>query len=322
MKNKISNLLRILISLTLVGILLWLMRDNLPHICAVIKSADKALIFYGFAVYLSTAYLMALRFKRVVSVQLVRVTVKESVCLTFLGHFFNNFLPTSFGGDILKAYYAGKKSNNNKGAFAGVLMDRVLAMIPFTLIPVIVLTFFNHNITNMPVIIAAYSIFAVALIFIYLILHKNTAKYLARVLKPFMKNLWYGKIKNGYNFFNIYSKHKIVLLWSFLLSTSAQVLSIIAAYIFVRAIGVDNVGIGVFFVIVPIVWIMTLIPSINGLGIREASFVYFLRPYMPPENAFALSILILAVLLLHSIIGGIVYIFKKDAFSFKQETLT
>ncbi len=314
MKNKIFNLLRIFVSIILVGVLLWLMRDKLPYIRTIIKNADKVLIFYGFAIYLGTAYLVALRFRRVVSVQSVSITVKEAAYLTFLGHFFNNFLPTSFGGDILKAYYTGKKSNNNKGSFVGVFMDRAFAMIPFTLIPVIVLIFSDHSIQNMPVVIAVYSMFAAAIILIGLILHKNTAKYLAQILKPFRENQYYVKIKNGYSFLNIYSKHKIVLLWSFVLSTSAQVLSVIAVYILARAIGIDNVGIGIFFIYVPLIWIMTLIPSINGLGIREGAFVYFLRPYMAAENAFALSVLVLAALFLHSMIGGVLYIFKKDSF--------
>jgi glycosyltransferase 2 family protein len=321
MKNKIFNFLRIFISVILVAVLLWMMRDNLTHILKIIKNTDKLLIFYGFVIYFVATYLVALRFKRVVSVQSVEITVKESAYLIFLGHFFNNFLPTSLGGDILKAYYAGKKSNNNKGAFIGVFMDRALALIPFTLIPAIVLVFFYRNTLGLPVIIAVYSIFVASFILIGLILHKKTAKYISCILKPFRESLWYEKIKSGYNLLNTYSEHKIVLLLSFLLSTSAQILSIIATYILAKAIGVDSVGIGIFFIYVPLVWIMTLIPSINGLGIREGAFVYFLRPYMPAENALALSLLVLAVLLLHSIIGGVVYIFKKDAFSFKQETL-
>jgi glycosyltransferase 2 family protein len=321
MKNKIFNFIRIFISVLLFGLLFWLMRGNLPHIANVIKNSNKMMIFYGFAIYLSTAFIIALRFKRVVSVQSVNITVKESVYLMFLGSFFNSFLPTSFGGDILRAYYAGKKSNNSKGAFAGVFMDRVLALIPFTLIPVIVLVFHYRIIKNIPVIIAVYFIFFACLTLLCLILHKGTVKYIAQIFKPFRESLWYNKIKNGYDILNTYSKHKAVLIWSFLLSTSAQVLSIIATYILAKAIGIDKVGIGIFFIYVPLIWIMTLIPSINGLGIREASFVYFLKPYMTPEDAFALSILVLAVLLLHSTIGGVVYIFKKDMFSLKQETL-
>jgi hypothetical protein len=62
---------------------------------------------------------------------------------------------------------------------------------------------------------------------------------------------------------------------------------------------------------------MTLIPSVNGLGIREGGFVYLLKDYMPADKAFAISILLLGTLLILGVIGGIIYAFKKSAFSFK-----
>ena len=64
---------------------------------------------------------------------------------------------------------------------------------------------------------------------------------------------------------------------------------------------------------------MTLLPSLNGLGVREGGFVYLLSPYMPSEKAFALSILVLASLVLYSVIGGFIYSFRKNIFSFKPE---
>jgi uncharacterized protein (TIRG00374 family) len=230
-------------------------------------------------------------------------------------------MPTSFGGDVLKAYYAGKKSNKKAGAFAGVFMDRVLAMLPFTLIPVITVTFFAHKINNNLIISAVYLLFLFCIIFLWLLLHKSTAKYLAFILEPFKDRLWYEKIKNGYEFLNLYSRNKLVLSWSFILSVIAQILSIAATYIYARALGIDFVSIGIFFIIVPIVAIMTLIPSVNGLGVREGTFVYLLKTYMPSEKAFAISILILASLIIFSIIGGCVYGFKKSIFTLKPEEI-
>ena len=319
MKSKVLNFLRIFISLSLIGLLFWLMRDKLPSMFDTIMNADRRLILYGFIIYLGAAYFIALRLKKVISVQSIQISVKESLYLTFIGYFFNNFLPTSFGGDVLKAYYAGKKSNNKAGSFAGVFMDRVLAMIPFTLIPVITITFFSHKISSQPIIVLVYLIFAVSIVFVWMLLHKNTARYLAFILEPFKEKLWYEKIKNGYDFLNIYSRHRIVLLWSLFLSVITQVLSIIAAYIFAKALGTHDIGMGIFFIVVPIAGIMTLMPSLNGLGIREGAFVYLLSPYMPSEKAFALSILVLALLVLNGVIGGFIYGFQKNIFSFKTE---
>ena len=97
--------------------------------------------------------------------------------------------------------------------------------------------------------------------------------------------------------------------------------TIIGIYFMARAIGVAGVDIGVFFVIVPIVGVMAMLPSLNGLGIRESGFVYMLKAYMPAEKSFAISILYLGSLLVFSIIGATVYVLKKGDFAFKKEEL-
>ncbi len=319
MKNKLFALLRVLISMSLIGLLVWIMREKLPAVYSTIKSADKPLMALGFLVYLCTGILIASRLQKVLSVQSISLSVKESAYLTFIGYFFNNFMPTSFGGDLLKAYYAGKKSNKKAGAFAGVFMDRVLALLPFTLIPAVTITFFAHNIGNKVITTAVYILFLGCILFLWLLLHKATAKYLAFIFEPFKEKFWYEKIKNGYEFLNLYSRHRLILLRSFAISALAQIASIVATYIYARALGIDSVGLGIFFIIVPIVAIMTLIPSLNGLGIREGAFVYLLKDYMPSEGAFAISILVLASLIAFSVIGGCVYGLKRHNFALKEE---
>lgn len=319
MKNKLFLIVRILISFSLIGLLLWLLRDKLPDIVATVKNADRGFLLSGFLLYFISAITIAFRLLKVISVQGIRLNPKEATYLIFIGYFFNNFLPTSVGGDLVKAYYAGKKSNRRAAAFAGIFMDRFLATIPFTLIPAVTLIFYGHRIDNKALIAVVYMLFFSCLIFLWLVLHRNTVKYLAFIFEPFRKSVWLTKVKEGYGFLNIYSRHKAVLLWSFVLSTTAQVTFILTVYLFSRAVGIEDVALGIFFIVVPIVGIMTMLPSLNGLGIREGGFVYLLKAYMLPEKAFAISLLVLASLISFGIMGGIIYASKKNIFSFKRE---
>ena len=156
---------------------------------------------------------------------------------------------------------------------------------------------------------------------IWFLLHKNTAKYFTFLLEPFKNAQWVSKIRGGYAYLNKYSHHKVVLSWSFFLSIVAQVLSAIAVYCFALSLGIDTLGIGIFFIVVPLAWIMTLIPSVNGLGVREGAFIYFLRGYINTESAFAISILVLATITILGIMGGIIYTLKKNSFSVKEEEI-
>ncbi|MFH1645801.1 MAG: lysylphosphatidylglycerol synthase transmembrane domain-containing protein [Candidatus Omnitrophota bacterium] len=319
--KKFFFIIRVIISISLIGFLFWMMRDKLPLILHTIKSTNKNYLLIGLAFYLVSGILISLRMKTVISVQGIHFTLKESVYLTLMGYFFNNFLPTSIGGDVVKAYYAGKRINNKGAAFAGIFMDRFLAMIPYTLIPAITLIFFHHKIDNRALITAVYVVFFGAIVFLWLFLHRKTVSFLAAFLEPFEEQLWYRKIRDGYEFLNKYSKHKKILIKTLLLAASVQILVITAVFFFAKAVGATNVHLGVFFLVVPIVGVISLLPSVNGLGIRESGFVYLLKGYMFPEQAFAVSILFLMALSAVGIMGGIVYAAKRDIFTVKTEEL-
>jgi hypothetical protein len=57
----------------------------------------------------------------------------------------------------------------------------------------------------------------------------------------------------------------------------------------------------------PIISAVSLLPSINGLGVREGSTVLFFGPIIGKENAFVVSILWFLVLFVTSIAGGLIY---------------
>jgi len=73
-----------------------------------------------------------------------------------------------------------------------------------------------------------------------------------------------------------------------------------------------NIAFSVLIVIVPIIFIVSLFPSINGLGIREGAHVYFLGDMVGRGNAFAISLLFL------SLIGGLVYVWVNKNGYFKK----
>ncbi|MBN1406128.1 MAG: hypothetical protein JW946_06385, partial [Candidatus Omnitrophica bacterium] len=69
MKNKIYFFLRIFISISLVCFLVWMMRDNLGQIAATIKNANMVLVAAAFLIYIAAVITMAMRLKKVLAVQ-------------------------------------------------------------------------------------------------------------------------------------------------------------------------------------------------------------------------------------------------------------
>jgi uncharacterized membrane protein YbhN (UPF0104 family) len=51
-------------------------------------------------------------------------------------------------------------------------------------------------------------------------------------------------------------------------------------------------------------------PSVNGIGVREATFLFYLTEFTTSEKALALSLLTTFFMIFVGIIGGIIYAFK------------
>jgi uncharacterized membrane protein YbhN (UPF0104 family) len=81
----------------------------------------------------------------------------------------------------------------------------------------------------------------------------------------------------------------------------------------------SNISIVVFFVFTLIVTLTLLLPSIQGLGLRENTYEYLLSQVGAPKAmGVALGLLIFSVKIITGIIGGIVYLCytgnKKDKY--------
>ena len=74
------------------------------------------------------------------------------------------------------------------------------------------------------------------------------------------------------------------------------------------------IGFAELAVIVPISFIVQMLPvSMNGFGVREATFgFYFTRLGLPLESALLVSFMGAALIMLFSLSGGVTYAFRKS----------
>ena len=118
-----------------------------------------------------------------------------------------------------------------------------------------------------------------------------------------------GKIRDSLTLFRGRGDVLIkALLLSFVLQFNVILHFIIVAY----ALGLDIPWIGMF-VIIPLATLIMLVPvSINGLGVREAVFVFFFALYgINSEYAIAFAWVALGMVLTQGIIGGIVFMLRR-----------
>ena len=307
-KKILSILIRALVSAVFISLLLYIMRDKYAQILDAIKNADIRLVLSGLAVYILAALIASYRFKLIVATQKkTRVTFLEAVSLTFIGYFFNNFLPTSIGGDVAKAYYLSQKKSEKLGSFTSVFVDRAIGLFTMIFMAAVALLFFRSELIDRNVKITVYLIALCALGIVIFMTNRNIAKRFAGILS-FIKPLE-EKAKKTYDAIHTYKNHTALIVKALLISVVSQLFFFTSIGILVFSIG-SRIAPMEVLMRMPIISAISLLPSINGLGVREGSTVMLFGPLIGKTNAFAVSILLLLILFLISIIGGLIYAFS------------
>ena len=303
-KIKLSIVLRFVVSLGLLLVLIWIMRKDAREILGILKGSNKALILSVVFINMLLTIAVAYRLKLLLSGQKILLSIKDAVHLTFIGYFFNSFLPTAIGGDIAKAYYVSKKTNNKVASYAAVLADRILGLVATLLVALAGLIFIGKNLDNKFIVWMVPVVFLLTVAIIAILLKKNNTPAKASSGKSGMFYAIKEKLLKLYAAINLYRNNPALLVKGIALSLGLQTMSIVSIYLLILCIGGD-IPIFRLFLIIPLVWAVSMLPSLNGLGVREGAFVYFLKGYIGPEKAFTISLLWLGLIMLYSMIGGL-----------------
>ncbi len=308
MKKSVSVILKILVSLFFIALLLWLMRGSIGQILIILKTTKMWLLSLGFSLYFLNVVIISYRLKRVMTVQNIQLPLKDVTRLSLIGLFFTNFMPTAIGGDVVKAYYTAKSTDKKLESFTSIFMDRMLGLFSFITLATFALVFYGKNIENRVIIWAVFLMLVVSLLALIILLNKNVAKKLRFIVTMLRFVKLDTKLRKVYEAIASYRHHRRIVIQAFYISLICQVLSISIIYLLAKSISV-SVPLMVLFLVVPIIATLSMLPSLNGLGIREGAYVYFLGGIVGHEQAFAISLLWLGLFLVVSLFGGVVYLF-------------
>ena len=215
----------------------------------------------------------------------------------FWAGFFNSALPGSIGGDAMRIFWLKRDSISAGRAALLVIIERGIGV--FTLILIAAIAAIN---VHLP---ASFTKIATALgigLSVIFLVGAGSFLLLKRVqLKPVIASI-------VENFRVIASAAKMAKLLS--LSLLYQVLTVTITICVGISLGID-IELGIWFFIVPLVWLITFAPiSLGGLGVRELSLVYLLGAYgQPGEQAVVLGLMTFLVHLAGGLPGGVWYVY-------------
>ena len=239
------------------------------------------------------------------------VSVKYLTSLYFIGSFFNNFMPTSIGGDVYKIYRLGKKINSNTNAFTATFMERFTGMIALVLISYlglvktfdfwlnIVLKYIPSNkYLELELKVLLYFGFWICAILFFSLL-----KILGKRVK---------KVREVRESLMLYKNRKKELVIAFITSFMVQFMAILSQYLVFKSLGVDLPFDYAFFIFPVIILASFFIPSLNGIGVQDALYVQFFGIVgITAPIALGASIIYHLFRLIVSLAGGVVYALGK-----------
>jgi len=291
----VKNKLRIFVSVSLFAWLAW--RTDWDQIRQAGANLRIEYWLAALALYLGIQMISGFRWQLLAKPLGYERPVWQFTRFYFIGMFFNLFLPTSVGGDVVRAWYLGHGSEAS--AFLSVLVDRLSGF----------------------VVLLALACIAVALCPIHLpgwivmsVWCSAGTGMAGMVLAPVLlcRTTRFAKARRLAEQSLIYVDRPRLMIATTVLSLFIQAGNVLLVWLVAQALRLP-VPASYFWIMVPMVTLLTMLPiSLNGMGVREAGTILFLTPLGVAHGpALSLAILWFAVFTAASLVGGVLYLFHR-----------
>lgn len=223
---------------------------------------------------------------------------------------FNNILPTSTGGDLIRSYYIYRNHRDAVCAVSPIITERVIGLVVLLAVNVVAIyltgsvEIVSKVLWSTLLMILAGAIFILVLIALpatYWPLHRQLERLARFRIIAFLLRL--GESTHGY------LKHPVTMLWILLYSVMAQLIAVMVYFVLAHGLGVD-IHIDVILVVIPLAFMAAALPiSVGGMGVRELATAGLLVRFGIAENdAAAIALTYIPVLLLASLPGLYIYL--------------
>ena len=308
--KTVIQILRFAISAGLIGLLFHIV--DIEKIWAQITGVHVPLFALACCLFLIGQVLSVVRWRWVICKHQDPPGVWYLNGVLHIGLFFNLFLPSTVGGDVIRAELSKTGTARRSDAYAAVMYDQLIAFLSVAAIGVAALGFGYVTIGwfEPAIAVAAFAFAAVGAV-AWVALSSDHCKILLRMFArgPLEKILTH--VDRLLALLRCCVKDNGLFLRTFTISVLVQVIGVnLVVACLAMSLSID-VPIWFHFIAVPIITIVTLVPiSINGFGVREVSFILIYENVgVAADAAIALSFAWTAVLILFSLFGGLFFQF-------------
>ena len=287
------------------GLLAYLARRvDFRQMAGFLESANPLLLVAALLLYLAGQVLSAVKWRRLATAVGFHTPLARFVEYYFIGMFFNAFGFGTVGGDMVRALYLAGRGGRRALAINTVVADRVSGLLVLLAIALVSLLLLHQY--ELPAAIY-WGVIALSAGLLgswrllpgvlprFLPAENRLRRLIERDLAPYWND---GRLLGEVG----------------ALSAVFHLSQIAVLIVLTRALAVD-VPASYCFIVGPLVNVMAAIPvSLNGLGVREGGYVYFLSHVgVPRDSAVAFALSWFAVVMLAGAVGGAVYLAHRQS---------
>jgi uncharacterized protein (TIRG00374 family) len=290
---------------------------DLPSFWARVKGMHPAWILLALAAYAATQSIGVWRWNRLLRAQHIEVEPRRLTESIWVSMFFNNFLPSNIGGDVVRIADTAPAAGSKTLAMTVILVDRVLGLTALVIIAssgALVASLLGVHIPGARWLWIASAFVAVAAISV-IAMPQLVGDAVSHALRPVraLKKPWLTERVQRLEDAVIRFRNAPSAVAGAFAGAMVVQITVVAFYL-LTAEGL-SVPLPIFLgaVLIPVSLVVQMAPvSINGFGVREAVFAFFFRRFgLPTDAAVALSLVSTGMVLGLSLVGGFFFLRRR-----------
>ena len=319
-------LLRILV--VAVGIafaVVWVSRgQRWSNLAAAFLRMNLGIFAVALSIFVVCQVMIGFRWWLLLRTQSIFIDFWAAVKLHFLGLFYNNFMPSSVGGDLLRAWYVTKHTDRRLEAVLSVLVDRIIGLLSALTIAACFYLLFLRSHAD-AIVFTGWSgsfeflaghkrlilgvVVAVAALLCGILSHRRGRAVLGKAWSHVRGRgtRMLGRLSDA---IHIYCSKPLAILAVFGLTFSMQVLTITGFWFLGVNLGI-TAGIKYYYVFFTLTWVLGALPvSIGGAVVVEGTLAYLFVHIagVEPEKALALALCQRIVWMIASLPGAAIHL--------------
>jgi uncharacterized membrane protein YbhN (UPF0104 family) len=293
---------RVLISVGLLTFVLYTI--GLDRIGRSLLQADPIPLLIALALFVVGVVVRAIRWRTLLAALDLQIPLGRLVNLYFAGAFFNAFLPTGFGGDVVRALELSQEVQST-AVFGTVVLDRLSGLIVLFAMALVALPFGRH-LLPFETWLTIGALAVVGLLACGLILEGRWLRRLGRWLPGPLSLTGQGVLARAYD--AVTACGRDALGRALFISLLFNMTLLLQNYLVGLAVGM-RLGLTYFMIFVPVLALALTLPiSLGGLGVREGvAVLLFTQVGVNQAVAVAFSLTVYAIARIASLFGGLLY---------------